>query len=79
MSNLEIYNRSFAEVFSVDAAALNDDFTKETATNWDSIRQLAIVTALEDSFDIMFDTPEIVAFTSYKKGKEILTNYNIEI
>ena len=79
MSNLEIYNKAFLEVFSIDAAILNDDFSKETADNWDSVRQLAIVTLLEDNFDIMLDTPEITGFTSYKKGKEILAKYDIII
>jgi len=79
MSNLEIYNNAFAEVFSVDIKTLNNDFSKETTDNWDSVHQLAIVTALEDNFDIMFDTPEIIAFSSYKKGKEMLEKYNIVI
>lgn len=33
---------------------------------------------LEDAFDIMMDTDDIIDFSSYEKGKEILTkNYEI--
>ena len=31
----------------------------------------------EDSFDIMFDTDDIIDFSSYEKGKELLKKYDI--
>ena len=38
-----------------------------------------MVAAIEDAFDIMMDTDDIIDFSSFEKGKEILEkNYNIE-
>jgi len=34
---------------------------------------------LEDAFDIMMETDDIVDFSSYEKGKEILKKYDVEI
>ena len=45
---------------------------------WDSVGHMGLVAALEDVFDIMMDTDDIIDFSSYEKGKEILTqNYGI--
>ncbi len=74
MTNIEKYDAAFMEVFSVSKEVLNDEFNNQSADNWDSIRQLSLVTELEESFDIMFDTEEILGLTSYSEGKEILSS-----
>ena len=38
-----------------------------------------VVGELEEKFDIMLDTPDMLAFSSYEKGKEILKKYGVEI
>ena len=37
-----------------------------------------LIVALEDNFDIEFESTDIVDLSSYVKGKEILKKYNIE-
>ena len=34
---------------------------------------------LEETFDIMLETDDIIDFSSYKKGIEILAKYKVEI
>lgn len=79
MSNLDRYNNVFASTFNVEASSLNDDFSTENVDNWDSVTQLMLVTAVEDEFDIMLDTDDILEFKSYGKGKEILSKYDVEV
>lgn len=79
MTNREKYNQIFTEVFGVDASVLNDDFSKETVDLWDSVHQLNIVSLAEEAFDIMLDPEDIMGFTSYKAGREILKNQEIEL
>lgn len=79
MNNLEKFNSIFAETFNVDASQLNDDFGIETVPNWDSVTQLSLVTAVEDEFNIMLDTDDILDFKSYPIAKEILKKYQIEL
>ena len=38
-----------------------------------------MVTMLEETFDIMLDTDDIIDFSSYEKGIEILKKYGIEM
>ncbi len=79
MSNLEKYNEVFRDVFMVEDAVLNDAFDNKSVDGWDSVKQLALTTALEDAFDIMLDAEDILELTSYTKGKEILRKYEVEL
>lgn len=79
MSNLETYNNIFISVFNVTAEDLNKDFKIDNVDNWDSITQLNLVTDIEDQFDIMLDTEDILGFKSYEEGKEIIAKYDIEL
>ena len=45
---------------------------------WDSVGHMSLVAALEDEFDIMIDTDDIIDLSSYEKGKEILVKYGVE-
>ena len=78
MTNLEKLNNIFCEVFSVEAAALNSEFNKDSVEGWDSVRQLSLTSSVEDEFDIMLDAEDIIGFTSYESAKEILKKYDIE-
>ena len=39
---------------------------------------MSLMSALEDAFDISLDTEDIVDFSSYEKGKEILKKYGVK-
>lgn len=41
--------------------------------DWDSVGHMGLIAALEDAFDIMMDTDDIIDFSSFEKGKEILS------
>ena len=47
--------------------------------SWDSVGHMELVAAIEDEFDIMMDTEDIIDFSSYNKGIEILRKYGIEL
>lgn len=74
MTNLEIYNRAFADAFGVDEAVL-EGLQYQGIEAWDSVGHMNLVALLEDAFDIMMDTDDIIDFSSYEKGKEILAKY----
>ena len=73
------YKQVFIEVFGVLESSLNDDFSKYNVKEWYSVHQLNIVALLEETFDVMFEPEDIMGFTSYKAGKEILEKYGVEI
>ena len=79
MNNLEKYNQAFIEVFGVEENALGSNFNKDSVDGWDSVHQLNIIALLEESFDIMLDPEDIMELTSYEKGKELMSKYEVEL
>ncbi|EOS23249.1 hypothetical protein C806_02754 [Lachnospiraceae bacterium 3-1] len=78
MSNLEKYDGAFIEALEVEKEQL-EGLEYQQIPSWDSVGHMELVAAIEDAFDIMMDTDDIIDFSSYEKGKEILAqNYNIE-
>ena len=78
MSNLEKYNKVFMETFEITEDSLAELKYQDIAA-WDSVGHMSLIAALEDTFDIMMDTDDIIDFNSYEKGKEILakTEYGV--
>ena len=78
MTNIEKYNEAFMSSLEVTVDQLAD-LKYQGVANWDSVGHMGLVAALEDAFDIMMDTDDIIDMNSYEKGKEILMkNYQIE-
>ena len=71
MNNLEKYNNAFMECLEITEDQLSG-LKYQDIPAWDSVGHMGLVAALEDTFDIMMDTDDIIDFSSYEKGKEIL-------
>lgn len=78
MSNLEKYNAAFVDSFGVTEDQL-PGLAYQSVAQWDSIGHMQLIAALEEAFDIMFDTEDIIDFSSYEKGKEYMAKYNVQI
>lgn len=77
MTNIEKYVNAFKEVFEVEETVL-EGLEYQAISQWDSVGHMALVAELEDAFDIMMETDDIIDFSSFEKGKEILGKYNVE-
>lgn len=78
MTNLEKYNKAFVEALGVSEDIL-ETLNYQDVTEWDSVGHMGLVAEIEEAFDIMFETDDIIDFSSYVKGKEILAKYDVEI
>ena len=74
MTNNDKYNSAFTENFSVDGAVLADDLEYNSIPEWDSIGHMTLMSALEEEFKITLETDDIIDFSSYKKGMELLSS-----
>ena len=77
MSNRDKYMQVFMKSFSVEEAAL-DGLVYNSIPTWDSVGHMQMIAALEEAFDIMMETEDIIDFSSFKKGFEILAKYQVE-
>lgn len=78
MSNLEKYNKAFMSCLDVEEDQLAD-LAYQDVPAWDSVGHMGLISELEDTFDIQFETDDIVDFNSYKKGIELIAKYDIII
>ena len=73
----------YKEVFIKSLSIKENDFSEELKYNeipeWDSIGHMTLMSGLEEGFNISIETDDIVDFSSYKKGVEILKKYEITI
>lgn len=49
----------------------------QSVSAWDSVGHMGLITQLEEAFDIMIDTDDIITFSSFEKGKLILGKYGV--
>ena len=62
----------------MDAADLNESFTFDSVDAWDSLSHLTLISDLEEAFDVMFETDDILHFGGYENGKKILAGYGVD-
>lgn len=79
MSNQEKYNQAFVEALVIEPSEVGSNLVYQGVSAWDSVGHMQLVAALEDAFDIMLDAEDIIDFSSYDKGKEILRKYDVEL
>ena len=56
-----------------------EELEYQSIDEWDSVGHMELIAELEDGFDIMMDTDDIIDFSSYKKGIELLKKYEVEV
>ena len=78
MENIELYKQAFIESFEVKEEDL-ETLEYQDIEMWDSVGHMVLMTALEEKFDIMMEMDDIINFSGFEKGKEILMNYDLKI
>ena len=76
MTKLEQYKTTFVEAFGVDESAV-EGLNYQDVEQWDSVGHMQMIAMLEEAFDIMMDIDDIIDFSSFEKGKEILAKYEV--
>lgn len=78
MTNLEKYNQIFKKIFRKTDEGIKG-LKYQGIPTWDSVGHMDLMAELEEAFEIRMETPDVLDFTSYEKGKKILAKYGVEI
>ncbi len=79
MTNLEKYNKAFETGLELTEEVINSELEYQKIESWDSVGHMSLIAELEEAFGIMMDTDDIIDFSSYTKGMEILKKYGVEL
>jgi predicted Rossmann fold nucleotide-binding protein DprA/Smf involved in DNA uptake len=74
-------NTKLTEAFATALGSPTDQIVKGLAygqiKQWDSTAHMILIAELENVFEVMLDTDDIIDMSSYQKAQEILTRYGI--
>ncbi len=72
-NNKEKYTEAFLSALNLDKKLVNEKLEFNSVPEWDSIGHMTLISTLEDSFNISIETDDVIDFSSYQKGIEILS------
>jgi len=78
MKNYEKLINCFTESLKISEDLVNDNLKYQSIPQWDSIAHMALVSQVENQFDIMLDTEEILDMSSVGEIKKILSKHDIK-
>ncbi len=78
MNNIKKYNLSFTKTFGISEKKIIK-LKYQDIKEWDSVGHMNLMSSLEKEFNIQMKIDDIIDFSSYKKGKQILKKYKVII
>lgn len=66
-----------ADIFDIDVATVNDMTSVDTVKEWDSLKHLNLVLALEQEFNITFLVEQTVEILNYPLIKAVLGEHGV--
>ena len=79
MNNLKRYENVFIVTLDIDKNNLSSDLEYNSIPEWDSVGHMSLIASLEEEFSVTLEMDDIIDFSSFEKGKEILKKYDVEI
>lgn len=67
----------FQTSLNISENVVNQNLKYNEIEEWDSIGHMTLMSAIEDEFKISLETDDIIDFSSFKKGIEILEKYKV--
>ena len=77
MENKEKYKDIIIKSLSINSDKFSENIKYNEIPEWDSIGHMTLMSGLEEGFGITMETDDIVDFSSFKKGLDILKKYKI--
>ncbi|NVK57580.1 MAG: acyl carrier protein [Alteromonadaceae bacterium] len=77
MDNQQKLIDAFTQALGIEANAVTDELTYNTIPQWDSTAHMVLVAELENTFDVMLDTDDIIDMSSVAQAKLILQKYDV--
>jgi acyl carrier protein len=67
----------FVQALGISPEHRFEDLRYRGLDAWDSVAHMQLVSGLEEAFDIMLETNDVIDLSSYEKSKQILAKYGV--
>ena len=78
MNNIEKLHQAFASALGIEQSKVKDELSYNGIPQWDSTAHMILIAELENEFNVMLDTDDIIDMSSVARAKEILAKYDVE-
>ncbi len=78
MNNSEKLKQIFSQTLEIEEHRIEDSLAYNSTLEWDSVAHMRLVAAIDEGFDTMLDTEDVIGMSSFGKAKEILKKYGVE-
>jgi acyl carrier protein len=69
----------FADALGIPIEQVCDALSYQGIPQWDSVAHMGLIAQLEDHYNVLLDTDDIIDMSSVIKAREILTKYGIAL
>lgn len=76
--NEEKLRAIFAEALEIELEQVTDELAYNSIPGWDSLAHMALIAEIDDQFDTMLDTDDVLDMNTFAKAKEILAKYDVQ-
>ncbi len=79
MTDLDKLREAFREALFLDETADVDALEYRGIEQWDSLAHLTLVAKVEDTFDLMLTTDEVIDLSSFQVARRILASHGVDV
>ena len=69
----------FVEIFAIDRSLVTPELAYQSIPEWDSVGHMTLVAEIENTFNVMFDTDDIIGMSDVAKAVETLQRHGVEL
>ena len=77
--NLDKMQRAFREALGLDDDYDVAELEYQGIREWDSVAHMQLIDELEEEFDVMLPTDDVIDMSSFKVAREILTRHGVDM
>ena len=79
MTNIDRLREAFRTALGLPDGYPVDGLEYRSIEQWDSLAHMALIATIEDAFDVMIDTDEVIDLSSFGKAAEILGKHDVDL
>jgi len=77
--NVERLRDIFSEALGIGKDQCVDSLEYNSIPEWDSVAHMTLVAGIDEGFNIMLETDDVIDMSSFGKAREILRRYEVEV
>ena len=75
--NAEKVRQAFSDALGIPADQVLDELSYDSIPEWDSVSHMSLIAMLENKFNVLLETNDILEMSSVKIAKEILRRIGV--